>query len=65
MRICRVCEGNCDDDELVGGICHACREEKKQKDMEREMDRLLACQARQTSLFDTEHTAYRGRFGWN
>lgn len=67
MRICSVCEGNCDDDELVGGVCHECREAEQQKKREKMMDRLLESPSKQMSLiFDnTDRTAYRGRFGWN
>lgn len=65
MQICSVCEGNCDDGELIGGICHECREEAEQKEREDLMDRLLASQSRQISMFDTDHSAYMRRFGWN
>lgn len=67
MRICSVCEGNCDDGELVGGICHECRETAEQEKRREMMDRLLESPSKQMSLiFDnTYRTAYWGRFGWN
>ncbi len=29
MEICRICKGNCDSGELVGGICPECLEEER------------------------------------
>lgn len=34
MEICRICKGNCDSGELVGGICPECQEEER-RDQER------------------------------
>ena len=34
MEICRICKGNCDSGELVGGICPECLEEER-RDQER------------------------------
>ena len=31
MVICEKCGGNCDNGELVGGVCHECREEERQR----------------------------------
>ena len=41
MQICGVCGGNCDDGELVRGVCHECRSARKQKDREDRMQRML------------------------
>lgn len=31
MEVCRICKGNCDHGELVGGICPECREEERKR----------------------------------
>lgn len=31
MEKCRVCGGNCDNGELIGGICPECLEEERQR----------------------------------
>ncbi len=72
MQICGVCGGNCDDGELVRGVCHECRSARKQKDREDRMQRMLDGPSEQMCLlFDSDtggssgSRAYRGRFGWN
>jgi len=64
--VCSVCNGNCDDGELVGGVCHECREAAEQeKKREELMQRLFESPSGQLSfLFDkTGHSAYKRRFG--
>lgn len=33
MVVCRLCNGNFDNGELIGGICQECREEEKQRQL--------------------------------
>ena len=33
MIICKRCEGNCDNGEIVGGMCLDCLEEEKQEQL--------------------------------
>ena len=31
MVVCKICGGNCDNGELVGGVCPECLEEERQR----------------------------------
>ncbi len=33
MVKCKICEGNCDNGELIGGVCLECIEEERQRQM--------------------------------
>ena len=44
MEKCKVCGGNCDNGELIGGVCPECREEERMRqiradEMVRRMER--------------------------
>lgn len=51
MVVCRCCGGNCDNGELVGGICPECIEEERKKNIRAEsVSRMLNSQSSQMEL---------------
>ncbi len=51
MLTCRCCNGNCDNGELVNGICLECLEEERQRNIRAEsVNRMLNSQSYQTKI---------------
>lgn len=57
MLKCRICGGNCDPGDLIGGICDDCRmektkEEKRQDEMNRLSRMIMSGQYEQMEITD-------------
>ncbi len=51
MVVCRVCGGNFDNGELVGGVCQECIEEERQQHIRAEsVSKMMNSQAHQLEL---------------
>lgn len=61
MVKCRVCGGNCDNGELIGGVCYECLEEEQQRQIRADsVAKMIRSQSYQMELKLEEMKAFNG-----
>ena len=61
MVVCSVCGGNCDNGELVGGICPECLEEERQQQIRQDsVIKMMNSQSYQMELRLEEMRSFNG-----